>query len=215
MHIPDGILPPYVIAGGYALTGAITFFVIKRIKKTYSNPSEIIPTASLLTAVFFVAGLIHIPVPPASVHLLLSGLMGIVLGWFAFLAILIGLFFQAVMFQHGGLTTLGVNACLIGIPALVSFGIFRLRNTFGAGRQLASSILAFVSGFSAVAIGALAASTLLILTIPAGIDASVERAAIMSLLAAHMPLGLIEGVFTSLVASFLLQVKPELLEASA
>ena len=68
---------------------------------------EGVPKASLLTAAFFVASWIHIPVPPTSVHLVLNGLVGAALGYYAFPAILIGLFFQAVMFQHGGLTTPG------------------------------------------------------------------------------------------------------------
>jgi cobalt/nickel transport system permease protein len=214
MHIPDGIVPAYVVVGGYVAAGGITGLTLSRIKRTRRNPREIIPTASLLTAVFFAAGLVHIPMPPVSVHLVLSGLMGVILGWYAFPAILVGLFFQAVMFQHGGLTTLGVNACVMGLPALLSYGIFRLRGTLGRNRTVPSAVLAFLAGFTAIALGALMASLLIILTIPAGLDASVERAAVISLLVAHMPLAVLEGIFTALVALFLMQVKPSLLGAN-
>ncbi|MDY6796643.1 MAG: cobalt transporter CbiM [Actinomycetota bacterium] len=213
MHIPDGILPASVVIGGYAVAGGATWLSLDRIKRKYENPRELIPTASLLTAVFFVASLIHIPMPPTSVHLVLCGLMGVVLGWYAFPAILVGLFFQAVMFQHGGLTTLGVNACVMGLPALLAYGIFRLRYRFGGDKPAWSIGFGFLAGFLGLALGALMSSLLLILTIPANLDVAVERAAIISLLVAHMPLAVLEGVFTGLVVFFLQRVRPELLEA--
>lgn len=212
MHIPDGILPVSVALSGYAAAGGLTWFSLNRIKKKFKNPRELIPRASLLTAAFFVAALIHIPVPPTSVHLILSGLMGVILGWFAFPAILVGLFFQAVMFQHGGLTTMGINACLMGIPALLAGALFRTRRYFGVNNKVTNGLLAFLGSFLALVSGALAAALLLIYTIPAQLDVAAERAAIITLAGAHLPVALLEGVFTALVVLFLLRVKPELLE---
>jgi cobalt/nickel transport system permease protein len=212
MHIPDGILPVSVALGGYAAAGGMTWFSLNRIKTKFKNPRELIPRASLLTAAFFVASLIHIPVPPTSVHLILSGLMGVILGWFAFPAILVGLFFQAVMFQHGGLTTMGINACLMGIPALLAGALFRTRRYFGADRRVINGLLAFLGSFLAMMMGALAAALLLIYTIPAQLDVAAERTAIITLAGAHLPVALLEGVFTAMVVLFLLRVKPELLE---
>ncbi|MEM6447040.1 MAG: energy-coupling factor ABC transporter permease, partial [Cyanobacteria bacterium P01_D01_bin.123] len=105
MHVPDGFLPLPIILGGYATTGALTWLSLRHIDRL-PNPQAAIPRASLLTAAFFVASWIHIPVPPASVHLVLNGLLGTILGYFAIPAIAIGLFFQAIMFNHGGLSTL-------------------------------------------------------------------------------------------------------------
>jgi len=212
MHIPDGILPASVVLSGYAAAGGMTWLSLSRIKAKFKNPRELIPRASLLTAAFFAASLIHIPVPPTSVHLILSGLMGVILGWFAFPAILAGLFFQAVMFQHGGLTTMGVNACLMGIPALLAGALFRTRLYFGADRKAINGLLAFLGSFLAMMLGALAAALLLIYTIPAQLNVAAERAAIITLAGAHLPVALLEGAFTALVVLFLLRVKPELLE---
>ncbi len=212
MHIPDGILPVSVALSGYAAAGGMTWFSLNRIKKKFKNPRELIPRASLLTAAFFAASLVHIPVPPTSVHLILSGLMGVILGWFAFPAILVGLFFQAVMFQHGGLTTMGINACLMGIPALLAGVLFRTRRFFGADRRVVNGLLAFLGSFLSMVLAALSAALLLIYTIPAQLDATAEKAAIITLAGAHLPIALIEGVFTALVVLFLLRVKPELLE---
>lgn len=117
-----------------------------------------------------------------------------VLGYYAFPAILIGLFFQAIMFQHGGLTTLGVNATVMGIPALLAFYLFKLHHLGGA-----------------LAVSAVSVFFLLINNIPAYISAEAERASIYALTIAHIPLMFIEGVFTAFVVLFLHKVKREML----
>ncbi|MBC8252647.1 MAG: energy-coupling factor ABC transporter permease, partial [Ardenticatenia bacterium] len=66
MHIPDGIIPATVCAAGYATTGTATWYSLRMINQK-ENPREGIPKASLLTAAFFVASWIHIPIPPTSV----------------------------------------------------------------------------------------------------------------------------------------------------
>jgi cobalt/nickel transport system permease protein len=218
MHIPDGVLPAAVCAAGYATTGAATWYSLRKINRK-ENPQASIPKASLLTAAFFVASWIHIPVPPTSVHLVLNGLLGAVLGYYAFPAILIGLFFQAVMFQHGGLTTLGVNATMMGVPALLAYFVFRLRNVVGrrgdpGGRasRVWTGVFGFLAGAGGLGISVLVALALLITTVPAHLDVEAERASIYALTLAHVPLMALEGIFTALVALFLQRVRPELLE---
>jgi len=211
MHIPDGILPAAVSIAGYATTGVATYYSLRKINQK-ENPPEGIPKASLLTSAFFVASWIHIPIPPTSVHLVLNGLLGVVLGYYAFPSILIGLFFQAVLFQHGGLTTLGVNAIVMGMPALLASFIFRLRNFGGKESQLRTGIFGFLAGAFGLGIAALFALLLLIYTIPTYLDVEVERASIYALTLAHLPLMVLEGAFTAMVALFLQRVKPELLE---
>lgn len=205
MHIPDGILPAAVSVAGYATAAGATALTIRNYRR------EDIPRASLLTAAFFVASWIHIPIPPTSVHLVLNGLMGVVLGPMAFPAILIGLFFQAVIFQHGGLTTLGVNATMMGLPALLGYGIFQLRRLFGNGSRTWAAVFAFLGGALGLGVAALIALVLLVTTIPNYMDVAAERASITTLTLAHLPLMVIEGIFTALVVLFLMRVKPEML----
>jgi len=211
MHIPDGILPLPVTAAGYAVTAATTWYSIRKINQK-ENPREDVPKASLMTAAFFVASWIHIPVPPTSVHLVLNGLLGALLGYFAFPAILIGLFFQAVMFQHGGLTTLGVNAVIMGIPAIISHYIFRLRNLGNKVSRSKTAIFGFLSGTVAILISVALFIVILITNIPADIDADTERAAITALAIAHLPLAVIEGIITSMITVFLQRVRPRVLD---
>lgn len=211
MHIADGILPVYVTAGGYAATVVVTAYSIHRIERKPDH-HENIPKAALLTAAFFVASWIHIPVPPTSVHLILNGLLGALLGYFAFPAILIGLFFQAVMFQHGGLTTLGVNAMIMGFPAIIGHYVFRLRVLGGNENRKATAIFGFLC--AAVTIGLSVALFMLILltNIPADLDADAERHAIYTVAIAHLPLMAIEGVITAALAVFLQRVQPRMLK---
>ncbi len=214
MHIPDGILPMSVCAAGYAVTGAATWYSLQKINRQ-DDPQAGIPKAALLTSVFFVASWIHIPVPPTSVHLILNGLLGVILGWYVFPAILIGLFFQAIMFNHGGLTTLGVNAAMMGIPALIAYFIFQLRFKFGGDSPATLARFAFLGGALGLGLTAAIAFPTLIYTIPGNIDVAAERAGIIALLVAHIPLMVIEGFFTAMLVSFLYRVKPELIQAMA
>ncbi|NJN85434.1 MAG: cobalt transporter CbiM [Leptolyngbyaceae cyanobacterium SL_7_1] len=217
MHIPDGILPAPACIGGYALTGLATWYSLRQINRR-PTPTEDMPKAALLTAAFFVASSIHLPIPPASVHLVLNGLLGVVLGYYAFPAILIGLFFQAVMFGHGGLTTLGVNAAMMGIPALLAYHLFlwhsRLQRSLPQKlpQKWVMPLFAFLAGAFGLGLAALIFFTLIITTIPSGFNVATEQTAVTGLSIAHIPLILIEGIFTAMLVSFLQRVKPELLK---
>jgi len=213
MHIPDGLLPAPVLIGGYALTGLGTWYSLKQINRR-PDPSAEMPRAALLTAAFFVASSIHIPLPPASVHLVLNGLLGVVLGYYAFPAILIGLFLQAVMFGHGGLTTLGVNTAMMGGAALLAYALFQCRSYTRRIIQetRAIAVFAFLAGAVGLGIAALIFAVLTLTTLPAELNAGAERVAIYGLMLAHLPLMVIEGIFTAMLALFLQRVKPDLLK---
>ena len=126
VHISDGPWDPRWLAGGFVATAVMLWFSTRRLR------DEEIPRLALLTAAFFVASEIRIPIPlgPGSVHMLLSGLMGVLLGLRAVPAIVIGLLLQALLFQHGGYYTLGINSCVMTIPALLSFGLYQATHRF-------------------------------------------------------------------------------------
>ena len=113
MHISEGILSAPVLAGGAVLTTVGTAIGLKKLD--YDR----IMSVSLLSATFFVASLIHVPLGPGSVHLLLGGLLGLILGWGAFPAIVVALMLQALFFQYGGIVVLGVNGLIIAGPAVL------------------------------------------------------------------------------------------------
>jgi cobalt/nickel transport system permease protein len=156
---------------------------------------------AILSAAFFVASLVHVPVGPSSAHLILNGLLGLVLGWAAFPSILVALLLQAVLFQYGGLTVLGLNTFTMAAPAVLCYYLFRplLRNGKAA-------VGAFLVGFCSVLLSALFAASALALS---G-EAFVPLAA--GLVAAHIPIMVVEGFITMFAYSFLARVKPEVLQ---
>jgi len=209
MHIPDGMLPVEICVAGYAGSAALTWLCIKKARSSSEDSARIVSRASVMAAAFFVVSWVHIPLPPVSVHPILAGLMGILLGWISFPAILVGLFFQAAMFGHGGFTTLGVNALSMGGAALLAWALYRmLRRNSGERSVLISG---FAAGFAGVLFAVIAVGSVLILTIPSYINAGIEVSAVLAMAVAHLPLALAEGVFTALVARFLLKVRPEML----
>lgn len=210
MHVPDGILPGAACIAGYVAAGAAAALSLAVIRRC-ADPHQAVPKASILTAVFFVASWVHVPLPPASIHLVLNGLLGVILGPFAFLAILVGLFFQAVLFGHGGLTTLGVNAIVIGLPAVAAGAAFSLASTLWRRSRGWAAVVGFAAGSLAVALSAAGFATVVVTMVPAELDASLQRTGIMALVLAHTPLALVEGIFTAMVVLFLRRVQPDLL----
>lgn len=210
MHISDGILPPRVCLAGYAITGFCTWYSLRKIRQQ-TNPTEQIPKASLLTAAFFVSSLIHLPIPPTSIHLILNGLMGVMLGYYAFPAILIGLLFQAIMFQHGGLTTLGVNAAMMGIPALFAYHIFQWGKPWQKEKSgWQQGFLAFVAGGGALALSSVIFTLIVLTFISEDLNVQAERTMTFLALGGYSIQAVIEGIVTVMVVSFLQRVKPEL-----
>lgn len=199
MHISEGVLSAPVLLTGAAFAAAGVAVGLK--KMDYDQ----MPKTAMLSSAFFVASLIHVPLGPASVHLVLGGLMGLLLGWAAFPAILVALALQAVLFQYGGLTTLGINTLNMALPALLCFWCFRPLIT--RQRQQIAALGGFLSGFCAVGLSGLMVALSLVST---G-EGFVKPA--LFIVGAHLPVMVIEGIITSFVVLFLRRVEPEMLEA--
>ena len=211
MHVPDGILPPLVWGGAMVVSGAITAYSLRKINQE-EDPRAAVPKAAMMTAAFFVASSIFFPLPPpmTSAHLILSGTMGVILGWYAFPSILIGLILQAIVFGHGGITVLGANSLVMGVPALLVFGMFTLgKKRLGDGRN--SLVLGFVGGFLGVTLAAAIFYGFIIGTLPADIDRAAEISATTLLIVSHIPVAFIEGLFTAYLVNYLRRTRPELI----
>lgn len=198
MHISEGVLSAPVLAVGAC--AAIIGLVIG-LKKM--RPDQI-PMTGVMAAVFFVASLIHVPIGVVSAHLLLIGLTGVLLGWLSFPAIFAALVLQALLFQYGGITTLGVNTASMGYGAVCAWGIFRL-----ICRAWPSPTGAKIAGFAAGCLG-VAISGLLTAGSLAFTDEGFFAAA-AAIFLAHLPVMLAEGVLTALTAGFISYYKPDLL----
>ncbi|RLB09342.1 MAG: cobalt transporter CbiM [Deltaproteobacteria bacterium] len=197
MHISEGVLSTPVLVGGGLICAGLTAIGLKNIK------DEDIPKVAVLTATFFVASLIHIPLGPSSVHLILNGLMGLILGIAAFPAILIALFFQAILFQFGGLTVLGVNTINMAFPAIVIY--YLCKPMVGSGKRGLNMIGGFIAGAGAV----FGAGMLVALSLYLSNKGFISAAKMVIL--AHVPIMIIEGIITAIAVSFIKKLRPELI----
>lgn len=199
MHIVDGVLSAPVLIGGAAVCAGGLALGLRRLQP------EQMPLAGLLAAVFFVASFIHVPVGPSSVHLVMNGLAGLLLGWAAFPVMFVGLVLQALMFGYGGITVLGVNAVNIALPAVLLGLVLR-------PLVLNSSCTVAVS--SAVTAGGLAiALTALMVGLSLAFSGEAFVLAAKIAFIAHLPVMLIEAAVTGVAVWFIVQVKPDLLRA--
>jgi cobalt/nickel transport system permease protein len=198
MHISDGVLSMPISIGGYAAAVGISALSVRKMH------IEDVPKVSVVTAIFFVASLIHIPIGPTSVHLILNGLAGVILGFSAFVSIFFGLILQSLLLQHGGITAIGVNACIMGLPAFVAYGIFKARLlTRFRYRETAFGAMA---GAAAVLLSSVLLALALITTGKEFL--TVAKLAVL----AHIPVMVVEGIIIGFCTAFLARVKPGILE---
>jgi cobalt/nickel transport system permease protein len=196
MHISEGVLSAPVLVTGAAVTAGFTWLGLKRID--YDQMVHV----AILASAFFVASLIHVNIGPSSVHLILNGVVGLLLGMAAFPAILTALVLQALLFQYGGLTALGVNAIIMALPAVM------VHYLFGAmvGKSAAMTFTAgFLSGLVSVLLSCILLGASLWAT-----DAQFLKTS-LAIITAHVPVMIVEGIVTGFCISFLVRVYPEIL----
>lgn len=196
MHISDGILSGPVLAAGFAGTAVLAGLTMRKMDM------EDIPKVAVITAVFFVASLIRIPAG-ISIHLTLNGLVGVVLGWRAFPAIMLGIILQAILFGHGGVSVIGVNSLMLGGGGLLAFGIWQLRHLVNFPKK--EVVFGAVAGGVGIFFSGLILAAALVTT-------GKEFTAIATgIVGVHVVLMIVEGLVVGAAAGFLAKVKPEVL----
>jgi len=198
LHISEGVLSAPVLAGGAGLAAVCVGIGLRKME--YRK----VPEVAVLSSAFFVGSLIHVPAGPVSVHLVLNGINGLLLGWAAFPSILVALALQGVLFQFGGITTLGVNTFNMAFPAVVGYYLFS--RAVRSGNRALSTAAGFGAGFFSVFMGSLLIALTLVLT-GEGFLRTAEL-----IFAAHLPVMVIEGIITAACVAFLRKVRPEVLD---
>jgi cobalt/nickel transport system permease protein len=117
------------------------------------------------------------------------------LGWSAVPALFIALLLQGLLFQFGGLLSLGVNTTVMGTAALTGAAVFRL----GGKWRLPA---AFAGGFTAVISGTVLVTAALVLS-----DSGLKATAAL-LFAANLPLAVVEGIISVFITAFLSKLLP-------
>ena len=201
MHISDGVLSPYVVGIGWAVALPTLAISVRRLR------TEQVGAYGVVAAAFFAGSTIHVPVGPFSMHLVLSGMAGLLLGWGALTVVTVGLLLQALLIGFGGLTVLGVNISIMALPGAIMGMLGRhwikqvspkkrpwIGALIGGGTIFVSAILFFV-----------ALSTTRTELIPLGKLVFLD----------HIPIAIVEGIISFWLIHFLQKVKPSLLGVSS
>jgi cobalt/nickel transport system permease protein len=196
MHISEGVLSGPILLSGGALAAAGTAIGLKNLD--YDRIAQV----GILSSAFFVASLVHVNIGPSSVHLILNGIVGLLLGWAAFPAILVALTLQSLFFQFGGITALGVNTVNMALPAVLCYYLFGPLIKKEKSIAIAAS---FACGFLSVFFAAILLGISLIFTEENFWEVS------MLVVMANFPVMVIEGIVTVFFIAFLKKVHPAML----
>ncbi len=201
MHISEGVLSAPVLFGcGAFAVGQVAIGVTKLDEKS------MVQTA-VVSSALFVATLIRVPVGVSSVHLILNGLAGMLLGWRVFPAFAVAFVLQAILFSVGGFSTLGVNIVMMATPGFVFGAALRPLAHRGSAGQ------AFWAGAAAGALSVFFAGAILAAVLMTTGEEFFATAGLV--LAAHVPVMVVEGLVTGSAVAYLKRVRPETLGESA
>ncbi len=190
MHIADGILSTEIAIAADAVSVGALYVLGKR-----ARPEEI-PKMGVMAAALFVASLIHFPLAGTSVHLGLFGLAGILLGFRAVPVVFTALLFQSLLFQHGGLLSLGVNVINMSAGAVAAYFIWCIR-------PLPEALRAFLAGFAGIIVPALLMAM--------EFELSGYGRGIYYLMSIYVAAAGIEGILTVIMVGFFRKVDPRML----
>ncbi|MGC9141943.1 MAG: cobalt transporter CbiM [Caldimicrobium sp.] len=194
MHISEGVLPGSFLIGGWCFSGFFLLLSLKRVS------AEKLPRLALLSSLFFLISLIHIPLGPTSTHLTLNGLLAILLGLEIFPAIFIALLFQALFFQYGGLTVLGINTLTMALPPYLLVLFFK---KFLKYNSTVFKLISFLIGSLSILLSGFLMALILWLANPKYYFLST------AFVISYLPLSLVEGIITVFVLSYLKKIKKE------
>lgn len=214
MHMADALLSPTVGGTMWAATAATTVYCSTKVK--HSLDDKKIPLMGVLAAFVFAAQMINFTIPAtgSSGHLGGGLLLAILLGpEAAFLAIASVLTVQSLFFADGGLLALGCNIFNLGVfPCFLAYPLV-YKKIVGtnptSGRLMTGSLLAAIIGLQLGAFGVVLETTL------SGISELPFTSFVIMMQPIHFGIGIVEGLVTAGVVSFIWKARPEILDNAA
>ncbi|HEX2988879.1 MAG TPA: energy-coupling factor ABC transporter permease [Chloroflexota bacterium] len=151
IHIPDGVLPVWLVGAGWLLAIIVLGLVSLRVRHT--EPGRQLPLLGVMSALMLVG--MSTEIIPIGYHINLSVLAGIVLGpAMSFLAAFIVNLILA-LFGHGGITVVGLNALVVGVEASLGYYLFSAVWSVLRGRQRTPALSAGIAAFIALVLSSL------------------------------------------------------------
>ena len=214
MHMADALISPAVGATFWVASAAALAYSAKKLKE--NSDENRIPLMGVLAAFIFAAQMINFTIPGtgSSGHLGGGLILAILLGpWAGFLAMASVLTVQSLFFADGGLLALGCNIFNLGVPTcFIAYPlIYRplIGSNPGAHRTLIAALLAAVVGLQ------LGAFSVVLETTISGIAELPFTAFVLTMQPIHLGIGIIEGLVTAAVVSFVYKARPDFIGATA
>jgi cobalt/nickel transport system permease protein len=214
MHMADALLSPAVGATMWAGSIAAIGYSSGKLKKNIDNKT--IPLMGVMGAFIFAAQMINfsIPVTGSSGHIGGGMILAIILGpYAAFLALASILTVQALFFADGGLLALGCNIWNMGIyPCFLVYPLIYKPMTGDGTSARRLSIAAIVSVVIALQLGAF---SVVLETLLSGKSELPFSTFVLLMQPIHLAIGLVEGIITAGIISYVRKARPEILEATS
>ncbi|EKN71397.1 cobalamin (vitamin B12) biosynthesis protein CbiM [Neobacillus bataviensis LMG 21833] len=195
MHIPDGILSPTILAAGAVVSVAV---LAKSVQESKNNLEQTaVPIMGVMAAFIFAAQMVNFPLlgAAASGHLIGGALAAYLFGfWPTTLIMTTVVTIQAIVFQDGGISVLGVNILNMAILApLAATLVYKLLGK----SKIPVSALVFIAGWVSVVVTSIVAALQL-----GASDVVSYQLALKTLILWHAIIGIGEGLITAAVVPF-------------
>lgn len=214
MHMADALISP--IVGGTMLVAAtgVTAYSIKKIQVDMEENK--IPLMGVMGAFVFAAQMINFSIPGtgSSGHIGGGMLLAILLGPYeGFLAMASILLIQALFFGDGGLLAYGCNVfnlgfytCFIAYPLIYK----RIINKDITPKKI------FVASMASTLVGLqIGAFSVVLQTFLSGKTELPFGTFVLLMQPIHLAIGIVEGLITSAVVTFVWKARPEIIDMSA
>ncbi|GAB6179868.1 energy-coupling factor ABC transporter permease [Desulfotomaculum defluvii] len=213
MHMADALLSPIVGGTMLVASGGVAAYSIKKIQ--HDMDEKKIPLMGVMGAFVFAAQMINFAIPGtgSSGHLGGGLLLAILLGPYAgFLTMASILLIQALFFGDGGLLAYGSNVFNLGFyTCFMAYPLYQwfTRKEVTAKKIFAASIISAVLGLQ------LGALSVVLETLLSGKTELPIGTFLTLMQPIHLAIGVVEGLVTAAVISFIWQTRPEILEKAA
>lgn len=213
MHMADALITPVVGGTMWAVTAGITAYSAKKVQVELDEAK--VPLMGVLGAFIFAAQMINFTIPAtgSSGHLGGGLILAILLGPLAgFLTMASILTVQALFFGDGGLLALGCNifnlgfyTCFLTYPLIYKRMV---KDKPTANRIFWGSMIAAVVGLQ------LGSLSVVLETFVSGIAELPLKTFLILMQPIHLAIGLVEGLVTSAVVTFVWKARPEIIRYS-
>jgi cobalt/nickel transport system permease protein len=211
MHMADALISPAVGGAMWAASGGLIGYSARKMRRCLDGGR--VPLMGVLGAFVFAAQMVNFSIPGtgSSGHLGGGLLLAILLGPpAAFITIASILTVQAMFFADGGLLALGCNIVNLGLfPCFIAYPLLYLPlagKKPTRGRIALAATVAAVAGLQLGALGVVAETTM------SGISDLPIGKFMLLMQPIHLAIGLVEGLVTAAVVTFIWQARPEVLD---